>query len=309
MLLPTARGPLSAGVIAALLSAGSPQPPGTTDDPEELAGDADFQLALWIALETLDSGFEGITTDHGEHPDLVHWRTWLSERWGAALRGMTAPVVRAAGGDTASPSLIGDHLISLMRGGHTGLYTFAESKATAAQLRELLATKSLSTADHTLVDQVPAVAIAAHNTMRVLGHGATPAAALGHQAASAARSWLSGRKLDRGLRRAGLEPATALEAPERRWERLLGACRAHLAENPGRTQDLLHGAAAAIVLEARLCRHLLRCWAHATPVLEPVRPAALSVIGGEQSRTRARLHLTSIPADPDEGRSSDVRCG
>lgn len=309
MLLPTARGPLSAGVIAALLAAGSPRPPGTTDDPGELTGDADFQLALWIALETLDGGFEGVANDQGEHPELGHWRTWLSARWAAALREMTTPVVRAAGGDTASPSLIGDHLISLLRGGHTGLYTFAESKATTAQLRELLATRSLSSADHTLVDRLPAVAIAAHNTMRVLGHGATPAAALGHQAASAARSWLSGRKLDRGLRRVGLVPATTLEAPERRWDRSLDECRAHLAENPGRTQELLHGAAASIVLEARLGRHLLRCWAQATPVLEPVRPAALPVIGGEQPRTRARLHLTSIPADPDEGLPTDVRCG
>ncbi|MDX3660095.1 hypothetical protein PV646_22585 [Streptomyces sp. ID05-26A] len=303
MLLPTARGPVSAGVIAALLSAGSTRPSGTTDDPEELTGDADFQLALWIVLETLDGGFEGVTNDH---PDLVHWRTWLSERWARALRQMTAPVVRAAGGDTASPSLIGDHLISLMRDGHTGVYTFAEHRASAAQLRELLATKSLSgSPGHTLVDRVPAVALAAHNTMRMLSHSTTPAAALGHQATSAARSWLSERKLDRGLRRAGLQPATTLEAPEHRWDRLLDECRTHLAENPGRTQDLLHGAAAAIVLEARLGRHLLRCWAQATPVLEPV--PTFPVIG-EQSRTRARL-LTSIPADPDEGRSTDVRCG
>lgn len=306
MLLPTARGPLSAGVIAAVLAVGSARPSGTTDDPEELTGDADFQLALWIALETLDGGFEGVENDQA---DLVPWRTWLSERWAKALREMTAPVVRAAGGDTASPSLIGDHLISLMRGGHTGLYTFAEHRATAAQLRELLAAKSLTgSSGHTLVDRVPAVALAAHNTTRVLGHGTTPAAALGHRAASAARSWLSGRKLDRGLRRAGLQPVTTLEAPERRWDRSLAECRAHLAENPGRTQDLLHGAAAAIVLEARLGWHLLRCWAQATPVLEPVRTAALPVIG-EQSRTRARLHLTSIPADPDEGRPTDVRCG
>ncbi|MGW6441706.1 hypothetical protein [Lentzea sp. NPDC055074] len=309
MLLPTARGPLSAGVVTVLLAAGSVRPPTTTHDPEELAGNADFQLALWIALETLGGGFEGIAPERAEHPDVAAWRTWLSERWAGALREMTAPVVREAGGDTASPSLIGDHLISLIRGGHTGLHSFAENRATAAQLRELLATRSLSDPApdrHTLLDRVPAVAIAAHNAARVLDHTA-PAAALGHRAASAARSWLSGDRLNRGLRRAGLRPAP--EIPGQSWERSLDACRAHLAENPGRTQELLHGAAAAIVLEARLGRRLLRSWAQATPVLEPVRAAAIAVIGGEQPRARARLHLTSIPTDPDDGRSSDVRCG
>src|SRR5688500_12288314 len=117
MLLPTARGPLSAGVIAALLDAetGQSPSPATSDEPDRIVADADFQLALWIALEMPDSGFDGIPAERAEQPEFRRWRTALSERWTAALRELTTPVVREAGGDTASPARIGDHLISLMR--------------------------------------------------------------------------------------------------------------------------------------------------------------------------------------------------
>jgi len=291
MLLPTARGPLSAGVIAVLLDVerGRPPSPPTTDEPDRLVADADFQLALWISLEMLDGGFDGVEPDRAEQPDVLAWQTVLSERWMAALRAMTTSAVREAGGDTASPARIGDHLISLMRSGHTTLYPFIENRATAAQVRELVTAKSLFArqADrHTVVERVPAVAIAAHNTMRVLGLShAESATAFGHQAASAAISLLSDRKLARGLARLGLPsraPEQVQETADQRWTRLLAACREHLSANPARTQDLLHAAAAAVELEARLCEHLLRCWTQAAPVLEPQRPVAVTVIGGER---------------------------
>jgi hypothetical protein len=296
MLLPTARGPLSAGVIAALLDAetGQSPSPATSDEPDRLIADADFQLALWIALEMPDSGFDGIPAERAEQPEFLRWRTALSERWTAALRDLTTPVVREAGGDTASPARIGDHLISLMRTGHTALHSFVESKATAAQLRELVTMKSLS-GHHNALDRVPAVAIAAHNTMRLLDH-ADPATALGHQAASAAISLLAERKLARGLRRLDLPspaPEEVQETAARRWTRLLTLCRDHLSANPGRTQDLLHAAAAAVVMEARLCGHLARCWTQASPVLEPPRTV---VVGGRERPAADQEHFSPASA-------------
>lgn len=272
MLLPTARGPLSAGVIAALLDVGQNPPPPAVDDPEG----ADFQLALWISLE------DGFAPEPGQRPAAVRWRAELSRHWTAALRERTTPAVREAGGDTASPARIGDHLISLVRTGHTALHSFIETKATAAQIGELLTARSL-----TAVERVPTVALAAHNTMRVMSQASTATAA-GHRAASAALSLLSERKLAAGLHRLGLPhpaPQEVGDAAEQRWTRALELCRDHLSANPARTQDLLHAAAAAVEVEARLCRHLLRCWTQATPVLGPQRPVAVTVIGGERVLT------------------------
>src|SRR5687768_3237148 len=106
MLLPTARGPLSAGVIAALLDAetGQSPSPAPAQEPDRLLADADFQLALWIALEAPGGGFDGIAAERAEQPQFLRWRTVLSERWTSALRDLTTPVVREAGGDTASPA-------------------------------------------------------------------------------------------------------------------------------------------------------------------------------------------------------------
>jgi hypothetical protein len=296
MLLPTARGPLSAGVIAALLDAetGQSPSPAPAQEPDRLLADADFQLALWIALEAPGGGFDGIAAERAEQPEFLRWRTVLSERWTSALRDLTTPVVREAGGDTASPARIGDHLISLMRAGHTGLHSFVEGRATTAQLRELVTMKSLSSSN-TDVDRVPAVAIAAHNTMRVLDQ-ADPATALGHQAASAAIALLADRRLAGGLRRLGLPsraPDEVQETAAQRWSRLLTLCRDHLAVNPGRTQDLLHAAASAVVVEARLCGHLSRCWTQASPVLDPPRTA---VVAGRERPAGGQEHFSSASA-------------
>jgi hypothetical protein len=294
MLLPTARGPLSAGVIAALLDVETAPPALTAvDEPARLVADPDFQLALWITLH--DGEFDGVGIERAEQPEVVRWRTTLSERWLAALREMTAPMVRDAGGDTASPARIGDHLISMMRSSHTALYSFIETKATATQLRELVTAKSLhepQTDTAAVIDRVPAVAIAAHNTMRVLSQNT--ASAIGHQTASAGIALLSDRRLTAGLHRIGrrTSPPTARQ-PDERWTRTLNESREHLSAHPGRTQDLLHAAAAAIALEACLCRHLLRSWTQATPVLEPAR--TLAVIGTDATpSTQLRADAQSL---------------
>ena len=272
MLLPTARGPLSAGVIAALLDVETAPPAlAAVDDPARLVADPDFQLALWIALH--DGEFDGVGTERAREPEVLRWREVLGERWLAALRQMTAPMVRDAGGDTASPARIGDHLISLMRSSHTALYSFIENKATATQLHELVTAKSPSETD---IDRVPAVAIAAHNTMRVLSRHT--ASAIGHLTASAGIALLFDRRLTAGLHRVGSRPSAPVQAqPDEQWAAMLAESRQHLSAHPGRTQDLLRAAAAAIAVESCLCRHLLRSWTQATPVLEPVRP--LAVIG------------------------------
>ncbi|MFE2378915.1 iron-containing redox enzyme family protein [Streptomyces sp. NPDC059398] len=83
--LPAHRGPLSAGVIAAL-TAESAAPPGTQEAAEADPYGEDLQLSLYLLYELHYRGFAGVA-DHREwDPALMPLRGALEERFLAGLR-------------------------------------------------------------------------------------------------------------------------------------------------------------------------------------------------------------------------------
>jgi hypothetical protein len=97
MKLPLARGPLSSHVLALLEAApsGLPAPDGWADEVQDVLGDDDLQLALWILYELHYRGFEGVP-DHEWDPHVIALRTRLEQRFEAELRQCTAGYVEAA---------------------------------------------------------------------------------------------------------------------------------------------------------------------------------------------------------------------
>ncbi|MBO3751708.1 iron-containing redox enzyme family protein [Streptosporangiaceae bacterium NEAU-GS5] len=92
--LPQARGPLSAGVIAAL-TLGQPPPRVGGADP---LGE-DLQLALYLCYELHYRGFDGVGDELEWDPDLLRTRGELERLFLAALRG------GVAGGDDVTGAM------------------------------------------------------------------------------------------------------------------------------------------------------------------------------------------------------------
>ncbi len=101
--LPTARGPLSAAVLARLGGA-EPVHPGAVAEADPFG--EDLQLALYVAYELHYRGFADVADDLEWDPDLIRLRRELEEVFLAALRR------DVAGGDdlpgTVDPLLLED---------------------------------------------------------------------------------------------------------------------------------------------------------------------------------------------------------
>jgi pyrroloquinoline quinone (PQQ) biosynthesis protein C len=100
MRLPQARGPLSAQVIELLgdePGRGVPAPDwaARVAAVDDVLGDEDFHLALWMLYELHYRGFEGVP-DHEWDPQTVTLRGDLERRFEAELRARTAPFVADA---------------------------------------------------------------------------------------------------------------------------------------------------------------------------------------------------------------------
>jgi hypothetical protein len=97
MLLPLARGPVSAFLTAALR-----RPPGRLDPPPPSAdatadplGDEDLQLSLFVCYELHYRGFEDVDDGWEWEPDLIRLRSRLERQFETALRAaVTAPPAR-----------------------------------------------------------------------------------------------------------------------------------------------------------------------------------------------------------------------
>ena len=94
MMLPDARGEVSARVFATLLS-----PPGATDvgpaataveaalqDCADLLGDEDLQLTLLVLYELHYQGLQGVDDRWEWNPDLLRLRAQIEEAFEATLR-------------------------------------------------------------------------------------------------------------------------------------------------------------------------------------------------------------------------------
>ncbi|WP_079102235.1 iron-containing redox enzyme family protein [Streptomyces sp. TP-A0356] len=82
--LPSARGPLSHGVVSALCERGSPLSLASLTDSDPY-GD-DLQLALYVLYELHYQGFEGVGDDREWDPALLTFRRALEDRFLRALR-------------------------------------------------------------------------------------------------------------------------------------------------------------------------------------------------------------------------------
>ncbi|WP_329130358.1 iron-containing redox enzyme family protein [Streptomyces sp. NBC_01476] len=132
--LPAARGPLSAGVVAALTAPHLPPP-----DPREAAAadpyGEDLQLALYVLYELHYRGFGSVADDREWDPALMPLRRAMEERFLAALRGD----VRAG---RSSDEAFGDLLVESTDHRSSVAYHL-EHEGELWQLREYAALRSL----------------------------------------------------------------------------------------------------------------------------------------------------------------------
>ena len=92
MMIPSARGPLSAWLAATLRSAPAAPAPVTAPSARGRGTaawlDDDLQLALWCCYELHYRGFEDVDDDWEWDPAVISFRGVLERRWLAALRGL-----------------------------------------------------------------------------------------------------------------------------------------------------------------------------------------------------------------------------
>ncbi|GAA2193253.1 iron-containing redox enzyme family protein [Streptomyces bangladeshensis] len=131
-LLPPARGPLSAAVIA-YLRGGGPLPRPADAEAADPYGD-DLQLALYLCYELHYRGFAGVPPDTEWDPDLLRVRAALERRFRSALRSDT-PV------HDSLDEALGALLVEPADG--TGVTHFLCDEGELWQLREYAALRSL----------------------------------------------------------------------------------------------------------------------------------------------------------------------
>ncbi|MFJ3334822.1 iron-containing redox enzyme family protein [Streptomyces sp. NPDC086766] len=130
--LPTARGPVSAAVVAYLLGRG-PLPGAEESGGADPYGD-DLQLALYLCYELHYRGFAGVAPEREWDPDLLRVRAALEQRFLSALRADTPA---HAGLDDALAAL----LVEPVEG--TGVTHYLRDEGELWQLREYAAQRSL----------------------------------------------------------------------------------------------------------------------------------------------------------------------
>ncbi|MFI0720780.1 iron-containing redox enzyme family protein [Streptomyces sp. NPDC021224] len=132
--LPAPRGPLSAGLVAALTSEGCPAP----DPLEVVAADPygeDLQLALYLCYELHYRGFAGVAEDREWDPALMPLRREMEDRF---LRALRADVPAGRSTDEAFGELLVE---STDHEGSVAYYL--EHHGELWQLREYAALRSL----------------------------------------------------------------------------------------------------------------------------------------------------------------------
>jgi hypothetical protein len=139
--LPSARGPLSEGLLDLLRGA----PPGSLADlpslhplPDDPLADDDLQLALYLCYELHYRGFDGVDERWEWDPGLLGWRAGLEAAFEAALR--TAVPSPAAPADPGAMDLALRAVADADDG--PSLSRFVQGRATLAQVRELLVHRS-----------------------------------------------------------------------------------------------------------------------------------------------------------------------
>ncbi len=152
MQLPTARGPLSTALLAALAGRAALAPEAVCADARRRGAatehgvvdpliDDDLQLTLWVCYELHYRGFDGVDPDWEWDPGLLALRGELERVFEADLRRRTADRVEAAlaeGGDVA------ERLFTLT-GSFDGppVAAYVQRRASLPEFRELMVHRSL----------------------------------------------------------------------------------------------------------------------------------------------------------------------
>ena len=142
MVIPPARGPLTASLFAALVD-GAPLADAHTRtgvDGDEVLSDDDLQLALWVCYALHYASIDGVADDREWDLDVLAFRQALEERFLAALHELAGEVAddwARRGGD------VGDRLFALMDSvDGPSLSRHLQRHGDVVQLREFLAHRS-----------------------------------------------------------------------------------------------------------------------------------------------------------------------
>jgi hypothetical protein len=132
MKLPSARGPVSAGLIDALNGNGSRLPPAR---PE---GEDDLQLALFVCYELAYRGWDGVDDRWEWNPGLLTVRGALEEQFEAGLHDLAGPPT------PADPATVPAQLAGIVAADDgPSLSGYLRSRATYEQFREFVALRSV----------------------------------------------------------------------------------------------------------------------------------------------------------------------
>jgi hypothetical protein len=135
--LPSARGELSDGVIAALRGRPGHLAELEVDAVREPLADEDLQLALYLLYELHYRDYEDVESGAEWNTDLIALRNRLESAFDAAL----APEVRPPTG--IAPEAVGETLFEMARNDSgPSLSRFLETQGTTEQFREFLIQKS-----------------------------------------------------------------------------------------------------------------------------------------------------------------------
>lgn len=136
--LPSPRGPISAGLVEALAAPPGRRcslPVGHGPHDDELLGDEDTQLALYICYELGYRGLQGVSEEWEWDPAQLDLRRRLERRFEAALRAVV---------ETPGPSVdVRSELESMAHAGSgPSLSGYMEKRGTLDQARELAVHRS-----------------------------------------------------------------------------------------------------------------------------------------------------------------------
>jgi hypothetical protein len=151
MRLPEPCGPLSEGVVRALLARpDGPHPVGETRAVGDVADpltDRDLQLALWILYELHYRGFEGVPPEAEWDPLLIVSRAALERTFEHAVRGLVAdnPPADDLGhlGDKPSDRVVLALTRMTISSGPSEVASFLQRKATREQFRSYLGERAV----------------------------------------------------------------------------------------------------------------------------------------------------------------------
>jgi pyrroloquinoline quinone (PQQ) biosynthesis protein C len=139
MQLPHERGPVSRHVVQTLTS-GHDQGAPVALGPEEVLGDEDVQLALWMIYELHYRGFEGVSPDREWDVGLLTLRRSIERRLEPELRDATRSLVLGVPRDGD----IGEQLLDLVAADDSpSPASFMQRRATREQLLDYLRERSV----------------------------------------------------------------------------------------------------------------------------------------------------------------------